>query len=95
MNLYTFIMDFRGGTYINQLTSHNERQALIQWANKLNINEIQHLGNKTKQSFIKKLPKELDEFLPLLIDTTKNIWIFDYQFKTGFAIIHIIKTCKQ
>jgi len=92
MNLYTFIMSFRAGTYISQVNASNEKQAVEAWAKELNTKEIQYLGNKTKQSFINELPDELKEFPPLPIDETKNVWIFDCRFKTGFATIHIIKT---
>ncbi len=89
MNLYTFIMDFRGGTYIDQLTAPNENEAVLKWAKQLNV---RYIGTKTKQLFIKELPERLKEFAPKPIDEIKNVWCFTYQFKTGYGIINIIKT---
>ena len=83
-------MDFRGGTYISQATASTLKKAIEFWLKDLNINEIQYLSNKSKEYLIKN-QSELFEFLNS-IDTVQNIWITSFSFKTGTAIIHIIKT---
>ncbi len=89
-NFYTLIMDFREGTYFYQHTAKNELQVIEKWANELNINEIQTVGKKSKQLLkinISNLQKELYK-----VENTKNVWRFSYKFKTGHAVVYIIKT---
>ncbi len=89
-NLYTLIMDFREGTYFYQHIAKNELQVIEKWANELNINEIQTVGKKSKQLLkinISNLQKELYK-----VENTKNVWRFSYKFKTGHAVVYIIKT---
>ena len=90
MALYSFFMQFRGGTYISQTTATNLNQAVEIWAKTLEVDGIQYLGEKSKQYLI----DNLDVFFEYLgnIDTVINIWITDFSFKTGIATIHIFKT---
>ena len=92
MNLYTFIMDFREGTYISQVDDFDEYKALVKWAKSLNIKEIQYLSNATKQQLIDSIPELIAEQELTKINTVKNVWYFDFQFKTGLANIHVVKT---
>jgi len=42
MNRYTFITEFRGGTYISQAESKDIESALLLWARNLDTKEIQY-----------------------------------------------------
>ncbi len=90
MNTYSFIMDFRGGTYIDQITAATLRKSIETWANELNVKEIQYLSDKSKAYLLAKID-ELFEFLNP-IETVQNIWTTSFGFKTGTAKILIIKT---
>ncbi len=48
MGLYTFIMDFRGGTYISQIQEKDLMPAIQLWAETLLVEEIQYLGERVK-----------------------------------------------
>jgi len=93
MNTYSFIMDFRGGTYIYQIDAAELQKAFEIWANNLNVSEVKYLGDKSKD-FLLNNKDELTEFLNP-IDTVKNIWHTSFDFKTGTASIHVIKTDNQ
>lgn len=93
MNLYTFIMEFRGGTYIDQVMGTNIDEAIITWANTLKVDEIKYLSTKTKQQLIDELPDEIADGMIGKIATVENVWLFVFLFHTGAARIHIIKTC--
>jgi len=90
MATYSFFMEFRGGTYINQITAENVNKAVELWANTLDIKGIQYLSKKSKEYII----DNLDFVFELMgnIDTVQNIWITQFGFKTGLATIHIFKT---
>ncbi len=89
-NLYSFIMDFRGGTYISQVKADAPQQAMINWANSLDYKQIKYLGQKNKQHIIETIEEEFDTLTT--ISTVKNIWIFQLLLSTGFATIHFIQT---
>ncbi len=92
MNTYTLIFDFRGGKYIYQQKAQTKNEALLTWAKNLEISDIQFIGKKVKQEMISDIEDEIAENTISLIDTTENVWICCLALKTGFAIIHIIKT---
>lgn len=90
MNIYTFILDFRGGTYLHQAKAENKDEALELWANQLPTSQILHIGQASKQKLIESLPDIKKELVS--IESLRNVWFFDFLFKTGYAVIHIIKT---
>ena len=40
MHLYTFILDYRGGTYVAQISAAHENEALSEWVSQLHSNNI-------------------------------------------------------
>lgn len=55
MATYTFIMEYRGGTYISQVKATSINKAIRQWAYELPVNEIKHFGPKMKQQLVHDL----------------------------------------
>ena len=92
MENYTFIMEFRAGTYIAQHTANSIDEAVTIWAKNLDTKQIMYLGEKTKKQFLKELPSELKEFPPAPVATVQNVWFTSFLFKTGYARVNIIKT---
>lgn len=90
MAIFTFIMEFRGGTYIKQVAAQNERQAVELWVKEINPNDITYFGEKSKTELQNNL-SELLEFLTR-IETVQNVWHLAYSLPTGYIDIHIIKT---
>lgn len=89
---YSFVMEFRGGTYISQKTAKNRNKAIKTWANSLNINEIKYLSQKTKKQLIDQIPALINEEKIIPINKNQNTWALEYHFKTGIANIYIFKT---
>ena len=90
MDLFTIIMDFRGGTYLNQVNALDHKKAVEIWAKVLNTKEIMYFSEKSKGKMIEALPEIKKDIMEL--DNLKNVWSFTFQFKTGFAIVNIVKT---
>lgn len=88
MELYTFLMEFRGGTYISQVESKSLSEATKLWVKQLNIEEIKHLGEKGKIEMI----KEAENFELSALYSLKNIWFFCFRIKTGFIMVNVVKT---
>ncbi len=52
MKKYTFILDFKGGTYISQVLNVDITSALIVWAETLDIKPIKYIGASSKRELI-------------------------------------------
>ena len=90
MILYTFVMDFEGGTYISQIKNTTLKKAVISWAKNLNCLNISYFGDKSKNQILKYLLEE--EYSPVQVDGLKNVWCTSFLLFKGSAIVHIIKT---
>ncbi|RFM36231.1 hypothetical protein [Chitinophaga silvisoli] len=88
MELYTFLMQFRGGTYISQVESKNLSEATTLWVKQLKIEEIKHLGEKGQIEMI----KEAENFELFALKSLKNIWFFCFGIKAGFIMVNVVKT---
>jgi hypothetical protein len=86
--LYTFILEFRGGTYVSQVFEKNLREATIVWSQNLNKRGIKHLGLKASY----ELRKLFEEESPQLIDGLINVWCYSAILKSGSILINIVGT---
>lgn len=89
MEFYTFLMQFRGGTYISQVESKNLSEATKLWVKQIKIEEIKHLGEKGQIEMIKK---EAEDFELSALYSLKNIWFFCFRIKAGFIMVNVVKT---
>ena len=92
MSVYTFILDYLGGTYISQVVSDDEYNARDLWIEKLETNEIQYFTEKDKQNII--LSKFNDEH-PILLKGLTNTWNFLISTKKGVGHVNFVKTCAK
>lgn len=90
MRLFTFIMEFRGGTYINQVEADSLEDAILLWPASLTIQEIKHFGEKSREALKLKLA-DADE-TPILLDGLTNCWCHAFSLPTGFALVNIVQT---
>lgn len=88
MPLYTFIMDFQGGTYISQVQASSPRSACIKWAENLEINEIEGMGEKGKTKLIEEMKKEL----PVPLKGVINVWFTAGSIRGKSANINLVQT---
>ncbi len=95
MDLYTFFMEFRGGTYISQVEATSERQAVKRWADQLNPQEVQDFDEQSKEQLIMDIPEMIEEEMVASVDSLENVWSFTYQFPKGFAFINFVKTMDE
>lgn len=91
MQLYTFILDFRGGPYISQFKGETPKAATYKWAKKLKTKGIPHLNKKGMKSII----EDLDEDELVAIDTVKNVWCHSFLVKNHLALLNIITTSED
>ncbi len=89
LNLYTFILEFLGGTFIYQIKGVSPEDAMLNWVNKLNLEEIGAKDYTVKDIIndIKLLEKK-----PNNIEDVKNVWCIGFEINDEYALTHIIKT---
>ncbi len=88
---YTFVMEFRGGTYCSQLKAIDIEQALNKWTNELTKDR-----SEVKYLTLDKLTKLKEEIRngerPIKIKGLKNIWFTSLLTTRDKIYLNIIKT---
>jgi len=88
--IYTFIMTYRGGTYIEQVDASDVWKATLQWAEKTaNDPDIEHLD---AEAFRHEVENELEEFPPAPIDGRPNVWHLFFFSGRNRMDVHIVNT---
>ena len=64
------ILDFRGGTYVSQVTAPSPTKACVKWAKQLDVSAIFGLGIKGKQW----LNERMKVAEPIAIENVTNVW---------------------
>jgi hypothetical protein len=88
MPLYTFVLDFDGGTYISQVKAPSTTSACVKWAEELDIADLKGVGRKSKESLVNQMKVEE----PQLLNGLSNAWCVTAALRGGLALINIIQT---
>jgi hypothetical protein len=89
---FTFITDFRGGTYISQVKANDVDAAVFAWVEQLKVdkNAIKNLREKTIAQLYQEA-KDQDHRL-VALEGVKNVWCTSFATKTGFLLVNIVQT---
>ncbi|MNK08710.1 hypothetical protein D3C87_266530 [compost metagenome] len=89
---FTFIAEFKGGTYCSQIQSENLGASIVLWVEKIESEkeEIQYLSD----DIILELKAEIkdEDNQPTLLKGLKNVWHTCYQTRGGSFFINIVQT---
>lgn len=88
MHLYTFIMEFAGGTYISQVNASSPKSACVRWAQELNVREIEGLGGKSQEMLVVEM-KDVD---PIPLNGVSNVWCVRAYIRGKFPLINFVQT---
>ena len=88
MPLFTIVMDYAGGTYIDQVDAPSVNLACIKWAENLDSSQIYGIKNKRKEL----LMREMQDASPVQLDGLVNAWCTSALVAGRLALINIIKT---
>jgi len=88
MPLYTFVLEFWGGTYISQFEGETAYYAALIWANNLKTKEIPHLRKKHK----KLLLAELNQNSLVKLRGVNNVWCDSFLIGKHLALLNIVQT---
>ena len=89
MELYTFIMEYLGGTYISQVKADSNTNAMRTWIKNLLIQEIEGF---TEKDLKKLIEYDFCDEEPVLLNELKNTWHFLITTKKGIGFINFVKT---
>ncbi len=89
MKKYTFIVEYRKGTYIQQIVSQNLEESVLQWVQNLETFNIPNLGIKEKMSLEKAIRKELP---PTKIKEIENVWCLFISVRRSHLLMNIVET---
>lgn len=90
MPLYTIRMDYRGGTYITQISAPTELKACIKWANDLDLSSHKYIGPKGKRDLIEEMHDK--DMKPVLLQECINAWCTCALIRGTCAHINIVQT---
>ena len=90
MGLFTVIADYRGGTYIAQVSASNVKQALRKWADHLALPRGSFVGATTKSRLV-DAARDAEE-IPVKIDGTVNVWFWNPLNVRPTIEVHLIRT---
>jgi hypothetical protein len=90
MPLYTFFLDYRGGTYLSQVSAPSPIKALRVWAERFDPTPVPGLGPKSKEELIRAA--RLDR--PVAIDGVKKTWCSVALLRGQLALIHFVQTAE-
>jgi hypothetical protein len=92
LDIYSFIMDFKGGTYCSQVHANSMKSALNEWCKviKEQQGEIKFLTN----NLIKEIQEQLADIdnAPVLLKGLTNFWCTYLLTPGGSISIHIVLT---
>ena len=90
MHLYSFILEYMGGTYISQIEAIDHHQAIRLWLMNLDVEGIENFSLKDKSILIKD---DFEDEDPTPLNGLKNIWFF-LVHKKGVGYVNFVKTKK-
>ncbi|MFN2597187.1 MAG: hypothetical protein ABR563_08390 [Pyrinomonadaceae bacterium] len=90
MPLYTFIMEYAGGTHVSQVRASSPKSACVKWARELDVSQVEGLGVKSKQSLIDQMETES----PAALDGMLNAWCTTALLRGELALINLVRTAQ-
>jgi len=87
MALFTFMLEYGGGTFLGQSEGARPKDALLRWMRELPV-EISLVTDITSTEFEEGFKASKAE----AIDDVKNVWCFSGKIKGQLALVHVIRT---
>ena len=87
MKKFTFIAEYKKGTYISQYESSNLMEALVIWADNL---DIQFFTEKVKAKIQEKVRDNF--YSQVSIEKVDNVWCSSYVIFRSLLLLKIVET---
>jgi len=90
MSVYTFIMDYDGGTYVSQVRSSSPIGAARKWAQSFDTRGVEGIGEASKLQMVNELNSGFEEPVPL--EGMLNTWCIHFVLRGKSALVNFVKT---
>ena len=88
MPLFTFILEYEGGTYISQRRAENIGTALSLWVKAIVLEDLAaEASSEVAQAF-----QDLEGNRPVAVADLSNVWCVTSLNDSGLALLNIIQT---
>ncbi len=91
MALYTFIMEYAGGTYVSQVKSTSPKTAIKDWAQKLAVDSLQGLDAEV----LSQLTNSLMIDSPMPIEGIYKTWCISATIQGKLALVNFVQTYEE
>ena len=88
--LFTFVMDYRGGTYVAQARAADHLAAIRRWSRELDSGSIQGMGLSGKRQLLKAV--SFRDLPPQPLEELVNAWCLSVRIRGQLAVINFIQT---
>jgi hypothetical protein len=92
-NLFSFIADFDGGTFISQHRKENLNAALLSWAKNSGFCASAELTRNDLSNLLTQI-NDTDK-QPIAISEMENVWCSSYLVGGRLLVVHIVHTVES
>ena len=85
--LFTFVLDYRGGTYISQVSGVSLASAMAKWASTRTERDL-----TTWKVAHKQLAQLVEGDTPMALDGCQNVWCVSNSTEKGVMLLNVIAT---
>jgi hypothetical protein len=90
MALYTFVLDYDGGTYISQVKADDVQGAVENWVmHGLDLDALE-IENTKREDLLEEVREPDNNAEP--ITGTKNVWCTSIDIGDDIGLVHFVKT---
>lgn len=90
--LFTFVLDYKGGTYISQVVAPTVGEAIAAWPRVVNWDVI---GIQSSSRFEKQLRLDVSGDNPVALDGMSNVWCISPRLGKSVGTLHIVATVRS
>ncbi len=91
-SLFTFIIDYMGGTYVSQVNGNSPDDAMLRWVRTFDFQNVLKIHQD-----INNILRDIEdvEKTPLALNGMKNIWSFSLLLDDELALVNVVKTDEE
>ncbi len=94
-DLYTFVLEYGGGTYVSQVAESSAAKALERWIDGFDLHRQKAYSRFFEPQFHKKLKESLDVDLLVPIENVVNVWSWGAFMLDKPSTLTLIKTVTE
>ncbi|MBJ2156632.1 hypothetical protein [Variovorax sp. IB41] len=91
MSLYTFVLEFEGGTYVSQAEAVSVELAPSAWAEGIAPGTIRGMADAS----VRELREAIAEEVPVQLDGLQEVWCISTLVRGRMALVHFVSTARK